>query len=143
MYPSYEDITSRIPEAPGWWQEGGVPRYGVFTPRETASIYANEAALVEIACQSCDARFHVSFHADKMDAYEGRSVADLIRSDSLHYGDPPNTGCCAAGATMSSINVRVVEYWSKDHAQFVKKGVITDYERYSEWKRDPLLEGPF
>lgn len=143
MNPSYHDITSRIAEAPGWWQEGGVPRYGTFTPDGTASIYATEAALVEIACQACGTRFNVAFQADKMDIYAGKGIADSIRDGSLHYGDPPNTGCCPSGPTMSSEPVRVVEYWSKDHARYVEKGVVTDYRKYSEWVRDPLLEGKF
>jgi hypothetical protein len=143
MHPSYEDITSRIAERPSWWQSGGVPRYGDFHPGSSSSIYAREVALVEIACQSCDTRFRVVFDADQMDQYERRGVGDLIRNGSIHYGDPPNTGCCASGASMNSIPVAVIEYWSRCHARYVEGSRIIDFERYNEWLRDPLLEGPF
>jgi hypothetical protein len=143
MHPRYDDITSRIPEPPSWWQEGGVPRYGTFTPEQSSSIYAREVALVEIACQSCGTRFRVVFTADQMDQFEGRDIAGQIRDCTMTYGDPPNTGCCAAGATMNSDPIAVIEYWSKCHQKYVEGTRITDWERYNEWLRDPLLEGPF
>ena len=89
MHRSYDDITGRIAEPPSWWQAGGVPRYGDFHPGRSSSIYAREAALVEIACQSCGTRFRVSFDADQMDQFEGRGIAEQIRACTLHYGDPP------------------------------------------------------
>ena len=143
MYPSYDDITSRIVEKPSWWQEGGVPRYGEFHPDRSSSIYAREVVLVEIACQSCDTRFRVVFTADQMDQFEGRGIAERIRDCTIHYGDPPNTGCCPAGPTMNSEPIAVIEYWSKCHQRFTNGSRITDWERYNEWLRDPLLEGPF
>ena len=143
MHPSYEDITSRIAEAPSWWQSGGVPRYGEFTPEQSSSIYAREVALVEIACQGCDTRFRVVFDADQTAQFQGEGLAEAIRDCTLHYGDPPNTGCCAAGASMNSIPIAVVEYWSRCHQQYVEGTRIVDWDRYNEWKRDPLLEGPF
>lgn len=71
MHPTYDDITGRIAEAPSWWQEGGVPRYGEFSPDRSSSIYAREVALVEIACQACGTRFKVVFTADQMDEFRG------------------------------------------------------------------------
>ena len=32
MKESYEDITSRIPESPSWYDQNGTPRYGEFSP---------------------------------------------------------------------------------------------------------------
>lgn len=45
----------------------------------------------------------------------------------LHYGDPPNIHCCAAGPTMNSIPIRVLEYWSRENPLL-------------DWQRDPALE---
>lgn len=144
MHPSYDDITGRIAERPSWWQTGGVPRYGEFSPDRRESIYADEIALVEIACQGCDARFHVAFDRGVIDRLNGPSLADEIRSCTLHYGDPPNTGCCPAGPTMNSEPIAVLQYWSRNDARHVGAGgVVTDVENYMEWRRDPLLEGPF
>jgi len=144
MHPRYDDITSRIAEKPSWWQEGGVPRYGTFHPGRSASIYAREVALVEIACQACDARFKVVFDAGQIEQYQGEGLADRIRAGTLHYGDPPNAGCCPAGPTMNSEPVAVLEYWSRCHQEYVDGGgVITDFAKYDAWRREALLEGPF
>ena len=43
-------------------------------------------------------------------------IGDLILTHELHYGDPPNDGCCDAGPTMNSVPHRVIEYWVKPHA---------------------------
>ncbi len=139
MKHHYSDITGRIAQPPMWYDEHGVPRYDAFEPRQTASIYAHEAALVEIACQSCETRFLVAFTASNVDEYRlvlahakgepyvHRTLADAIRDHSIHYGDPPNAGCCPAGPTMNSVPLRVVEYWRRDHNVF-------------EWARDLSLE---
>jgi hypothetical protein len=132
MNQDYDDIRSRIPEPPKWWDEEAVPRYCDFHPKELANIYASEAALVGITCQGCGERFKVAFARDRhgailasIDQKPYKSIAELIRSKELHYGDPPNTGCCPAGATMNSEPRRVLEYWSRPEL---------------EWARDPALE---
>lgn len=124
MRVSYRDIINRA-GPPDWWGPGGVPRYGDFDPSEI-DIYARQAVLYEIACQSCRRRFQVaeswSLH-DQMRANlirEGLggtpvTVDHSIRGSleagqGLNYGDPPNVDCCPAGATMSSLFVRVLEY---------------------------------
>ena len=38
--------------------------------------------------------------------------AEIVACD-LHYGDPPNSQCCAAGPTMNSEPHRVVEFWKR------------------------------
>lgn len=133
MNHDYIDIRSRISEPPQWFDENAVPRYCKFSPEELANIYAHECALVEIACQGCQTRFHVAFSRsqmddaiDRIDWRNPKTLAALVMDKTIHYGDPPNTGCCAAGPTMNSDPIRVLEYWSKG----------ADYE----WKRDPTYE---
>ena len=53
MDRNYLDISSRIAEAPTWFDECAVPRYCQFYPQYMANIYAREGVLVEIACQFC------------------------------------------------------------------------------------------
>jgi hypothetical protein len=97
-------------------------------------IYADECALILIACQGCGHEYPVAMSistgwAKAMAQGSGgtfRTLAERIRDGSIHYGDPPNTGCCAAGATMNSEPKRVLEYWHKP-------GRI-------KWERDPTLE---
>jgi hypothetical protein len=129
MNHHYSDIRERIAEPPKWWDECAVPRYCDFKPDETANIYAEEVALVEIQCQECATPFLVAFASSAMDRaiYKAPSIAESITKGTLHYGDPPNVGCCIAGATMNCIDVRVVEYWNKKRA-------------FLEWERDPSLE---
>lgn len=157
MHQCYDDILNAIPGDPLWWQAGGVPRYAPFSPEVIPDIYADETALVEIACQSCDTRFHVCFTSSKMhrimkalqikgdpqDAGElsdRLTLANAITEQTIHYGDPPNIGCCPAGPTMNSVPIRVIEYWSRHHADHVANGIVTDIASYMEWSRDGTLE---
>jgi len=135
MNCDYEDIRSRIPEQPKWFDEEGVPRYCDFSPCKVANIYADEVALAGITCQGCGTRFKVAFSRSRNSAMVAQvmghtwvppSLADQIRSKEIHYGDPPNTGCCPAGPTMNSEPRRVLEYWQRE------AGI--------DWKRDPSLE---
>jgi hypothetical protein len=57
-------------------------------------------------------------------------LSDEFRLGRVHYGDPPNVNCCAAGAAMNSMMHRILEYWSRD------------YEVSKDWQRDPTFEGP-
>ena len=122
MLTDYKDIRDRIPEEPKWFDEHGVPRYCDFSPREISNVYAREAALYRIACQACGHFFDVA------DSSGGEKLAEAIRAKTLHYGDPPNIGCCAAGATMNSEPQRVLEYWRRNKS--------TDFD----WVRDPSFE---
>jgi hypothetical protein len=128
MHLNYRDILSRIPEAPKWFDEHAVPRFVAFSPDEVADIYADEAVLAEIACQGCGRVFHVAFSSSpqsRMRAAGVRPLSEHVRDRTLHYGDPPNVDCCAAGSTMNSEPKRVLEYWKR--------------ERF-EWERKPLFE---
>lgn len=117
MRHHYRDIRDRIDQDPLWWDENGVPRYCEFSPRETGNIYCSQAVLLRIACQECGRLFEVAMTWGVF--HELRNIPPLdeqVRDDSLHYGDPPNTSCCPAGATMNSIPLRVIQFWLRDEA---------------------------
>lgn len=122
MNHHFRDIRDRIAEDPKWWDENATPRYCEFKPDETAFIYADECVLFEVACQDCNTRFLVCRSSAywkrelrRMESTEKQySIKEVIDEGLLHYGDPPNTGCCPAGPSMSSEFIRVVEYWRKD-----------------------------
>ena len=118
----YPDITSKLGK-PLWWDEAGCPRYAPFRPDLCSNIYATEAALVEIACQLCGARFLVAFTSNGIQAYEngGRTLADEIRSGVLGYGDPPMHKECCAGYTVTSDAVRVMEYWHQERLTWLRQ----------------------
>ena len=62
------------------------------------------------------------------------SLADLAASGRLHYGDPPNVGCCAAGPTENSVPREILEFWqrNRDPATVAAQA----------WVRRHDLEGP-
>lgn len=138
MHPNYDDIIGRIAEPPVWWQAGGVPRWDPFTPHRSPNIYANEAVLMEIACQSCAHVFHVVMTGKK----ESDALSERIMDGSLHYGDPPNIDCCPGGPSMNSEPRRILEYWSRGNPRYRDGSRITD-ARYFDWERNPLLEGEY
>lgn len=145
MLHHYGDIVDRIDETPRWWDEHGVPRFCCFGPDHLANIYAREAVLLRIECQGCGTPFLVALSRSDLGRYgwtpdadyettgkgtfgplPGATLAERIEADEIHYGDPPNTGCCPAGPTMNSIPREVVEYWRA--------------ERACVWERRPELE---
>lgn len=97
-----------------------MPRYCDFAPKYAANIYAREVALMLIQCQSCRQQFKVCMSGGR------GSIAGAIKDGSLHYGDPPNIQCCAAGPSMNCIDVRVLECWRRDLGL--------------EWERETSLE---
>lgn len=111
MHADYRDIRDLIPTPPLWFDEFGVPRYRRFSPLLLANIYARECAFVRIHCQACDREFHVAVSwSDEPPS----TLAELIQSNRLHYGDPPNVDCCGTGPTMSSVPRKIMEYWSRE-----------------------------
>jgi len=143
MHNSYSDIVDRIKEQPIWWDNNGVPRYEKFRPYLMPDIYADEAVLYLIECQGCGTEFQVAeTHSfkDIMRAMRGvcshlseeeqkelirkqseaSTLASQIKSGYLHYGDPPNTGCCGAGSTMNCMDIKVLEYWKKANFEWVR-----------------------
>lgn len=121
MRACYYDIRNRIVQPPLWYDSNGVPRYDPFSPEDVPDIYANEAAMVRIKCQSCGQHFDVGLQMSALE--HGPRLADLIRVRYLSYGDPPHHGC--GGDSMSSEEISVVEYW-------VRAGF--DWIRNSEWE---------
>lgn len=122
MHIAYSDITSRIAEPPLWWLNG-VPRYCPFRPQET-DIYAREALLVHIRCQACGADFNIGLF-DPRDFGATSFRERLLQSRTLGVGDPPNSGCCDGGCSMSADEVAVLEFWER---------------RDRDWLRVPPLE---
>jgi hypothetical protein len=141
MKPSYKDITSQISAPPSWWQKDGVPRWGDFSPDKAASIYATEVVLMEVECQACQTKFTVSI-CNEIGTLNNELAKQILRGQ-LHYGDPPNTGCCASGASMNSEPNRILEHWSTHHPEHAKDGIITDFDKYFEWRRNPAYEGDY
>lgn len=134
MNHHYIDIRDRIKESPKWWDEHAVPRYCDFSPDALANIYADECCLLVIKCQGCEFEFRVAMSLDPLDIHKkfplGMAVAPLrldIRAGHVHYGDPPNIGCCGAGPSMNSIPVRVEQYWRRSVENW-------------QWVREPSLE---
>ena len=132
MNHHYRDITDQLGKKPPWWDEHAVPRYCDFAPEETADIYARETCLLEIECQGCGESFKVcmsgcgyGFGPEGFEDWRG-SLARAVEDGSIHYGDPPNNGCCPSGPTMNSIPRRVLQFWRKDQRH--------------EWERVPELE---
>jgi len=131
MHCYYGDILERC-GPPLWWDEAAVPRYLPFAPDQSHDIYAREVALVEIRCQNCGESFRVAFSRSPIrDVETGKrgTLAAHIKQGWLHYGDPPNARCCAAGRSMNCEDVRVLEYWHRD----LRSGS-------REWARDERYE---
>ena len=132
MNHHYEDIRSRIAEPPAWWDEYAVPRWGVFCPRDVADVYAREVVFLRIICQNCGHAFDVAMsqgYAQLAVNPKLQTLAEQVKNGWIHYGDPPNIYCCAAGPTMNSEPREVLEFWRLD-------------ERH-EWQRVPELEIEF
>jgi hypothetical protein len=113
---NYDDILERIQEEPKWWDEHGVPRYAVFTPGR-AEVYVDECCLLRITCQNCGTDFDVCLSRSRHDP---PSLAELIETRVLAYGDPPNSGCCNAGSTMSAVPRRVLQYWNRVRGDWLR-----------------------
>lgn len=122
MHHHYRDITDKLGQ-PLWWDEYAVPRYCEFNPNEVADIYASEVCLLEIGCQNCGQGFKVAMSWSYMDRVirDSRSLSELIAINAIHYGDPPNNGCCPAGPTMNSIPIQVIEFWQKNRLERERK----------------------
>lgn len=119
----FADIVDRIPDPPKWFDENGTPRYNDFGPDEVPDIYAAECCLLQITCQNCRRPFDVGFSWYKY--ADERRLTERVEDNSIHYGDPPNMGCCDAGVTMNSVPRQVLQFWRREGA---------------DWRRVPELE---
>lgn len=126
MKHSYHDILTRIDEAPCWFDEHGVPRFEAFSPDMMSDAYTWEAVLFEIRCQCCGKPFRVA-KGNRAGGVARSSLKAAIDGRTLHYGDPPSTGCCVAGETMNSVPVKVLELWRRSPL--------------SGWERDSTRDG--
>lgn len=149
MHSAYHDIRDKIDEQPQWWDEHAVPRYCSFSPERAANIYADTCVLLLIACQNCGQQFNVCFTETMLSRYsnawraaahedlplkkrqeiateqiDGSGLRAAVENKTIHYGDPPNA-CCGIGASMNSVPLRVLEFWSR---------------KAFEWKRVAELE---
>lgn len=111
MKATFEDITSRVQESPSWHDMNGTPRYGKFIPKNCPDIYAEEIALIEIGCQSCQKMFQVEMHWSHMNSgIGGLPIPRLSENPAfVHYGDPPNHGC--VGDTMNCLDYKILEFY--------------------------------
>lgn len=121
MKHHYHDIVEKL-GTPSWWDENGTPRYCPFGPEHNADIYARQVALLLIQCQSCGHEFTVCMSSGPLEVPLSKRIDD----HSIHYGDPPNTSCCAGGATMNSDPRRVVELWHRPQMKWER---AAEYER--------------
>lgn len=131
MNHHYKDIRDKLGE-PSWWDEVAVPRYCDFSPLRSHDTYADEVVLLEIECQNCARPFKVCKSSSAVERLNsGYGLAGMLYDDitlgCIEYGDPPNVECCPSGATMSSIAIRVLEYWHRSEDGF-------------DWVRVPALE---
>lgn len=123
MHASYSDITDRLGK-PLWWDEAGAPRYALFHPSYANNIYAKEAVLLLVRCQSCHSKFPVCLTWDGMEELilnrPRHSLAERVQAKALHYGDPPDAGCCPSGPTMTSETLQVLEFWRRKDLEWVR-----------------------
>lgn len=122
----YEDLLGLTDQKPSFFQQGGVPRWTPFQAGDSTSPYTVDCAIVEIACQMCDTRFHVLMESGSRDR---ETILQRIQAKNLQYLDPPNVGCCRGGPSTTSETVRVIEYWARQET--------------FQWKRDPQAEVAF
>lgn len=122
MRPKFRDITSQAGQ-PDWYDLGGIPRYGKFSPDVVAQKFkhpgADYVALMLIMCQNCRNGFRVAVHYHRAMEETERWIFSAdedkmelpARSDPgwFHYGDPPAHGCI--GDTMNSIPWKVLQFW--------------------------------
>lgn len=140
MHPDYKDIRSRIASRPLWFDENAVPRYCAFEPQESVSVYVSEIALAKIACQACHREFRVAISRVN---FPEKTIAEAIMDGTIEYGDPPNISCCAAGPTMTSETIAILEYWKRHHEDYLGKYKNIKDTRYFDWRRESSKEIKF
>jgi len=109
MKQHYADIIDKL-GPPLWWDDNGTPRYKEFHPNLIPNIYAREVVYFEIQCQACRACFKVTECGSVL---SDKQLLEAVKDHRIHYGDPPNTGCCVAGPTMNSEPLRVLQFWQR------------------------------
>lgn len=125
MRPDYRDITEKAGK-PLWFDENGVPRYVEFHPRHCVKTGAEEVVLAEVRCQACGTPFLVALSWRDGDPVDRPTKTN---GNGLHYGEPPNIGCCEDGPMMPSDFHRIVEAW------WLRPGSVSSW---SELDRDAI-----
>lgn len=118
MRPEYKDILDRIPYAPTWFDDHGVPRYCAMHP-DKLGVYDDEAVFYRIRCQACGEEFNVGQGSSFLSGRRMRE--EFERGLDPYYGDPPrhvdrrtgSTRC--AGDTMVSDTIGILAYWQREH----------------------------
>lgn len=130
----YADIIEKLGE-PAWWDENAVPRYCEFSPDQRSDVYADEVVLLEIRCQNCNASFCVAMSTRQIDRMIKKVLllSSEIEGNTIHYGDPPNNGCCPAGPTMNSVPVKVLQYWKRDESFDWQRSAAFEVEIKCDW----------
>lgn len=122
---------------PLWFDEHGVPRWVEFHPR-LCNIYADEVALLEIACQSCGQRFMVALSSCVMDRVL-MGGEPLSNQPALDWGDAPcfmsreGDLVQCAGSTMISETWRIAQFWTREGGDWVRcpeREVIEGHDGY-------------
>lgn len=112
MKCDYQDILSLTAKPPEWFDENGTPRWNTFTPGCQANVYAVEVALMTIGCQECGTTFKACSSASRRDPGKN-TLADELKLGVSPYGDPPNTGHCDGGHTVTAEIKNVLEFWTR------------------------------
>ena len=129
MNHDYADIRDLINKDPVWFDENAVPRYCEFGPKHVANIYADECVLLRIECQACGHEFDVAMSRsasaqEVVRSFGGHASSALsmqIVRKTIHYGDPPNIGCCPSGPTMNCEDVEVLQYWHRVNHEWTRE----------------------
>jgi hypothetical protein len=118
MYPSYDDVTSRIQEEPIWWDRG-FPRYCEFHPTKL-TVHGKCAILAHVVSGN-EVSFKIGLAVDDPD-----SVKRGIILGDLFLGPVPWHG--GADATMRSETIAINEFWEREEPD--------GWHRNREFERD-------
>lgn len=118
---------------PLWFDEEGVPRWVPFHPDLMNNIYADEAILFELECQSCGRWYCVALSYYRLEhIYTGGperpSFSEQLKDPEWlpYWGDAPCFQGCdgemvqCAGSTMTSETLRILEFWKHENGDWKK-----------------------
>ena len=112
MNVSYSDILdAAFPKLPLWWDRRGVPRFVEYAPG-LQSVYADQDVLLQVSCQGCGRLYEVGVCREQYMGGGFNPKFAVEQGHRFYYGDPPNN-CCEAGATMTAIPRRVIQFWMR------------------------------
>lgn len=116
----YDDIIAAIEQAPWWWDEHGVPRYGDFEPAMCGDPEARQALLAQVACPHCR---HTCTIACSMPRLDLDIVVDLnARGIGGLYGLLPHFKHC--GRPTQGELIIVEQLWRRDVSMVIWRQVL-------------------